>query len=274
LEWRIFVVKAVEPFLLIFRMKKNPAMMTLILALIGCALIIGSVFSLYKSTHSSDDTFDFTKTEIDIANKKIDLLSDEIKEAKERYIESDAKSADNKPDVYNTITGENIPIVEITHTDLGEGGEVVENRKKGQRIMYNHQLKFSLMNVGKYSLKEVIFSIKDIYNDNVDRKVKKMPSQYNYMGRTFDNEDVGAYNNIEVNTLNLKSKKLVYISNLPTSFGVGDYYYDIIIEWNNGFYQMHVDIEELNGKLKYRYQFYDVEGNPIDFRKLEEKVSA
>jgi hypothetical protein len=23
-----------------------------------------------------------------------------------------------------------------------------------------------------------------------------------------------------------------------------------------GFYQMHVDIEELNGKLKYRYQFF------------------
>ena len=230
-------------------MKKNPAMMTLILALIGCALIIGSVFSLYKSTNSGDDTLDFTKTEIDIANKKIDLLSDEIKEAKERYNDSESKSSDSKPDVYNTIT-------------------------KGQRIMYNHQLKFSLMNVGKYSLKEVIFSVKDIYNDNIDRKVKKMPSQYSYMGRTFDNEDVGAYNNIEVNTLNLKSKKLVYVSNLPTSFGVGDYYYDIIIEWNNGFYQMHVDIEELNGKLKYRYQFYDVEGNPIDFRKMEEKVSA
>ncbi len=255
-------------------MKKNSAMMTLILALIGCALIIGSVFSLYKSTNSNDDSLDFTKTEIDIANKKIDVLSNEIKEAKERYAEADNKPLENNPELFNTITGENIPIVEITHTDLGEGSEVIENRKKGQRVMYNHQLKFSLMNVGKFSLKEVIFSVKDIYNDNVDRKVKKMPSQYNYMGRTFDNEDVGAYNNIEVNTLNLKSKKLVYVSNLPTSFGVGDYYYDIIIEWNNGFYQMHIDIEELNGKLKYRYQFYDVEGNPIDFRKMEDKVSA
>lgn len=254
-------------------MKKNTAMMTLILALFGCALIIGSVFSLYKSTNSSDDTLDFTKTEIDIANKKIDVLSNEIKEAKERYAESD-KPMESKPELFNTITGENIPIVEITHIDLGEGGEIIENRKKGQRVMYNHQLKFSLMNVGKYSLKEVIFSVKDIYNDNVDRKVKKIPSQYNYMGRTFDNEDVGAYNNIEVNTLNMKSKKMVYVSNLPSSFGVGDYYYDIIIEWNNGFYQMHIDIEELNGKLKYRYQFFDVEGNPIDFRKMEDKVSA
>lgn len=56
------------------------------------------------------------------------------------------------------------------------------------------------------------------------------------MGRTFDNEDVGAYNGIEVNSLNLKSKKLVYVSNLLTSFGVGDYCFDIIVEWNNGFY--------------------------------------
>ena len=141
-------------------------MMTLILALIGCALIIGSVFSLYKSTNTSDDSLDFTKTEIDIANKKIDVLSNEIKEAKERYAEADNKPLENNPELFNTITGENIPIVEITHTDLGEGSEVIENRKKGQRVMYNHQLKFSLMNVGKYSLKEVIFSVKDIYNDN------------------------------------------------------------------------------------------------------------
>ena len=70
--------------------------------------------------------------------------------------------------------------------------------------------------------------------------------------------------------LNLKSKKLVYISNLPTSFGVGDYYFDIIVEWNNGFYQMHVDIEELNGKLKYRYQFYDIDGKPINLKSSEE----
>ncbi len=201
------------------------------------------------------------------------MLSNEIRETKERYASTD-KEAESKPELFNTVTGENIPIVEITHSDLGEGAEVVDNRKKGQRMMHNHQLKFSLLNVGKISLKDVIFSVKDIYNDNVDRKVKKMPSEYSYMGRTFDNEDVGAYNNIEVNTLNMKSKKLVYVSNLPTSFGVGDYYYDIIIEWSGGFYQMHVDIEELNGKLKYRYQFFDAEGNPIDFRKMKDKVSA
>jgi hypothetical protein len=162
--------------------------------------------------------------------------------------------------------------IEIKDIDLGESSDLTDDepRKKGQRITYIHQLKFSLVNVGRFSLKDVIFSVKDIYNDPKEGKVKKKSKEYSYMGRTFDNEDVGAYNNIEVNTLNLKSKKLVYVSNLPTSFGVGDYYFDIIVEWNNGFYQMHVDIEEVNGKLKYRYQFYDVDGKPINLKSSEE----
>jgi len=170
------------------------------------------------------------------------------------------------------IAGQNIPIIEIKDIDLGESSDLTDDepRKKGQRITYIHQLKFSLVNVGRFSLKDVIFSVKDIYNDPKEGKGKMKAKEYSYMGRTFDNEDVGAYNNIEVNTLNLKSKKLVYVSNLPTSFGVGDYYFDIIVEWNNGFYQMHVDIEEVNGKLKYRYQFYDVDGKPINLKSSEE----
>ncbi len=248
--------------------------MTLILALIGCALIIGSVFSLYKSSNDGVDSLDFTKTEIDIANKKIDVLSNEIKETKEKYLTSETSTDSGKPELFSTITGENIPIVEITSVDLGEGSdEIISDRKKG-RMMYNHQVKFSLINVGKYSLKEVLFSIKDIYNQMPEHKGKKIKNEYKYMGKTFENDDVGAYNTIEVNTLNLKTKRLVYTSNLPSSFGVGDYYFDLVIEWNNGLYQMHIDIEELNGKLKYRYQFFDVDGNPIDFKKMDEKVSA
>lgn len=254
-------------------MKKNSPMITLILALIGCALIMGSVFSLYRSSSVAESSSD-SETAIDIANKKIDVLSDEIQDTKEQFVETDAQSNDSKTENTSQIANENIPIVEIKDLDLGEGSDLQEPIKKGQRVVYNHQIKFSLMNVGKYSLKEVIFSIKDIYNDTKEKKGKKAPSQYNYMGRTFDNEDVGAYNNIEVNTLNLKSKKLVYVSNLPSSFGVGDYYFDVIVEWNNGFYQMHVDIEEFNGKLKYRYQFYDVDGNSIDFKKIQETIKA
>lgn len=254
-------------------MKKNSSMITLILALFGCALIMGSVFSLYRSSNAVESNF-INDTQLDIANKKIDVLTDEIQETKEQIVENEFSPVDVKQEGAHALTNQNIPIVEIKDVDLGEASELAEPIKKGQRVMYNHQIKISIMNVGKYSLKDVIFSIKDIYNESTDKKKKKSSSEYSYMGRTFDNEDLGAYNNIEVNTLNLKTKKLIYVSNLPSSFGVGDYYFDIIVEWNNGFYQMHVDIEELNGKLKYRYQFYDVDGQPIDFKKIQENISA
>jgi len=252
-------------------MKKNTSMTALILAFIGFVLITGALFSLYRSSNEAISIEEKSDTEIDIANKKIDVLSDELQETKEQFVDADYKDS-SKPEVMTQIAGQNIPIIEIKDIDLGESADLGDDepRKKGQRITYIHQIKFSLVNVGKFSLKDVIFSVKDIYNDPKEGKSKKKAKEYSYMGRTFDNEDVGAYNNIEVNTLNLKSKKLVYVSNLPTSFGVGDYYFDIIVEWNNGFYQMHVDIEELNGKLKYRYQFYDVDGKPINLKSSEE----
>jgi hypothetical protein len=35
----------------------------------------------------------------------------------------------------------------------------------------------------------------------------------------------------------------------------------IIVEWSKGFYQMHVDIEELNGKTKNTVtNFFDING--------------
>lgn len=246
-------------------------MTALILAFIGFALITGALFSLYRSSNEAISIEEKSEAEIDIANKKIDVLSDEIQETKEQFVDADYKD-ESKPEVMTQIAGQNIPIIEIKDIDLGESSDLTDDepRKKGQRITYIHQLKFSLVNVGRFSLKDVIFSVKDIYNDPKEGKGKKKSKEYSYMGRIFDSEDVGAYNNIEVNTLNLKSKKLVYVSNLPTSFGVGDYYFDIIVEWNNGFYQMHVDIEEVNGKLKYRYQFYDVDGKPINLKSSEE----
>ena len=93
------------------------------------------------------------------------------------------------------------------------------------------------------------------------------------MGKKVNNEELGTYENIEFPTLNLKSKKLIYTSNLPASFGVGDYEYHLIVEWSQGFYQMKVKIEELNGKLSYKYEFFDVDGNPIDFKALESKIA-
>ena len=39
-----------------------------------------------------------------------------------------------------------------------------------------------------------------------------------------------------------------------------------------GFYQMEIRIEEFDGKLKYHYQYFDVNGNPINFDKLEQGI--
>ncbi|MBC7524167.1 MAG: hypothetical protein H7239_06990 [Flavobacterium sp.] len=256
-------------------MKKNATMITLILALfVGCALIIGSVYSLFKekSQAITSEMPELVSTEIAIANKKVEVLEDEVAENKDKFEATETKISKLKSESYTEIVDQNLPIIEISDTDIGEKIELNSDNKKVLKLMYNHQIKFNIVNVGNYSLKEVIFSVKDIYNENKDKKNKKKSNQYNYMGQTFDNEDVGAYNNIEINTLNLKTKKLVYVSNLPSSFGVGDYYFDVIIEWSKGFYQMHVDIEELNGKLKYRYKFYDINGKELDLKSLEKNV--
>ena len=42
--------------------------------------------------------------------------------------------------------------------------------------------------------------------------------------------------------------------------------------WKGGFYQMEIRIEEFDGKLKYHYQYFDVNGNPINFDKLEQGI--
>jgi hypothetical protein len=140
--------------------------------------------------------------------------------------------------------------------------------------MYHHQIRFFLLNAGKNSLKDVIFSIKDDYNRTKDKRKKSSASaNVDYTGKKLDSDELGTYENIEVNTLNLKSKKLIYTSNLPGSFGTGDYEYHLIIEWSQGFYQMLIKINELNGKLNYNYEFFDMDGKPIDFKNSESSVS-
>ena len=36
---------------------------------------------------------------------------------------------------------------------------------------------------------------------------------------------------------------------------------------------MKVTIEEIDGKLKYKYEYFDVKGNPIDFKALESSIN-
>lgn len=257
-------------------MKGKKLMITAILAFFGFLLLASSVYLLYKnsSTTLSADK----QKELDEAIKQIEVLHAEIVEKDKIAEEAEQKIKSLKSDAFGQSAGQNLPIVEIVDNDLSDGGSShEEGGKKVHRLMYHHQIRFYLLNIGKNSLKDVIFSVKDDYNDNGNKdkkkKTKASATNVDYMGKKVNNDEMGTYENIEINTLNLKSKKLIYTSNLPGSFGTGDYEYHLIVEWSQGFYQMKVKIEEVNGKLNYKYKFFDVDGNPIDFKNFENKIA-
>jgi len=247
-------------------------MMTALLAFFGFVLLALSVYLLTKNnsnTISADN-----QKQLDEAIRQIEVLHAEILEKDKIVAENEQKLKNLKSETISHAMGQNMPIIEIADNDLSEGSTHEEGNKKVHRLMYHHQIRFFLLNAGKNSLKDVIFSIKDDYNRNKEKKKKSSAvANIDYTGKKVNSEELGVYENIEVNTLNLKSKKLIYTSNLPGSFGTGDYEYHLIIEWSQGFYQMVVKIEEVDGKLKYHYEFFDVNGKPIDFKSMETSIA-
>lgn len=253
-------------------MKGKKLMITVVLGIFGFVFLALSGFLLYRN--SSNSISAEKQKQLDEAIKQIEVLNAEIVE-KDKYVdEAEQKLISHKFDAFTLAPGQNIPIIEIVDNDLSEEVSTEEGNKKVHKLMYNHQIRFSLVNAGKSSLKDVIFSVKDDYNKGKDKSKKvKAATSVDYLGKKFDNEEMGQYENFEVNTLNLKSKKLLYTSNLPSSFGVGDYEYHLIVEWSQGFYQMFIKIDEIDGKLKYNYEFFDVNGNTIDFNNLQNSIA-
>ena len=256
-------------------MKGRKLMITAVVAFLGFILLAFSVYLLYKNTSSSISAQ--KQKELDEAIKQIEVLHAEIVEKDKIVEEAEQKTKRLESSSFGPNLGQNLPIIEIVDNDLSDGNattsETAEKGKKVHKLMYHHQLRFYLLNVGKNSMKDVIFSIKDIYNDPKEKNKKtKTPGKYDYMGQSIDGDEIGTYENIELQTLNLKSKKLIYTSNLPGSFGNGDYSYNVVVEWNQGFYQMKIKIDEVDGKLSYKYDFYDVSGNPIENKGLEMTV--
>ena len=255
-------------------MKGNRLMMTALLAIFGFVLLALSVYLLNKNS-SNTNSVDKQK-QLDEAIKQIEVLHAEILEKDKIVSENEQKLKSLKSESMSRTMGQNMPIIEIVDNDLSEdeGTTSEKGSKKVHKLMYHHQIRFFMLNAGKNSLKDVIFSVKDDYNQNKEKKKKATAtSNVDYTGKKVDNAELGVYENIEVNTLNLKSKKLIYTSNLPGSFGVGDYEYHLIVEWSQGFYQMLVKIEEIEGKLKYSYEFFDVDGKPIDFKSMETSMA-
>jgi len=246
-------------------------MITAVLAFFGFILLALSVYLVYKNSNNSLSAE--KQKQLEDAIKEIEVLHAEILE-KDRLVDQVEHKIKILESEASTLTaGQNLPIIEIIDNDLSEGASSEEDGKKIHKLMYYHQLRFSILNAGKSSLKDVIFSIKDDYNSGKEKKKKsKAIPSIDYLGKKVNSEEIGTYQNFEINTLNLKSKKLIYTSNLPGSFGSGNYEYHIIIEWSQGFYQMLLKIEELDGKLKYNYEFFDVNGRTIDFNNLEKNI--
>ena len=234
----------------IFVMKKKSLMLTLILAFLGCVLMGLSIYFFFEGSFNANEKIETAEKELEEANKKIENLSQELNAKTRNFIEAEKKIKNFSLEPFGQSTVHNIPVLEITNVDLGEGVTVEGNKKKVHRLMYSHQIRFFILNMGKSSLKDVIFSIKDVYNEPKEKgKTKKTKGELDFMGRPIDNVEI-------------------YASNLPSSFGFGNYCYDIIVEWRDGSYQMQVDIEEIDGKLKFKYEFYNLNGEPIDMKKL------
>lgn len=249
-------------------MKKKSGMLILMLALLGCVLIGFSIYFLYEGSYSADENTEEAAKELEGVSKKVENLSQELR----LMTKNNSEEINNSIGPFSKLASNNIPIVEITSVDLGEDVGVEGNDKKANRVTYSHEIRFLILNTGNSALKEVIFSIKDIYNEPKWRKRnKKTKVEYDCFGQVINSAEFGSYNNIEANTLNLKSKKIVYSSNLPSSFGEGEYFFDVILEWEKGSYQMKVAIVETNGKLNFKYEFYDANGVLIDLKNLISK---
>jgi hypothetical protein len=247
---------------------KKKSLGILILTLLGYFLIMLSIFFLYQGNNSTREEVKETKKELDIAKKKIEKLSNQLAE-KNNLIRKENITVFPNSDEFNTMLGENIPLIEITDFDLSNKNR--RNNKK--REFHVYKFRVYIFNIGKNSLKDVIVSIKDIYNDPKTIKIKS-----NTIGDLKNgsidvkNQQIGTYENFNINTLNLKSRRLVYASTMSKSYGFAEYTFNVIVEWKYGFYQIKVNIQELEGYLKYNYEYYDINDKPIDFKKLESSI--
>ena len=245
-------------------MKKSSLMITIILAILGCLLIGLSVYFFLNGNENIKANK--TKSELEEARRKLELLNYELEQKK--VLENNAEKKNGKDEHFKLMFGKNIPVVEITDIDLAKD----ESGDKEVQKTYRHQIRFYLFNVGKSSLKDVIFSIKDIYNDPKEIKKKS-----HVIGHNDDNHskgrEIGTYENFEIGTLTLKSRRLIYATTMRPSSGVSDYTFDVIVEWKGGFYQMHVRIDEVDGKLKYSYDYFDIDGKTLDLPTLEKAIN-
>jgi len=247
---------------------KNKSFGALLLSLLGYFLIVLSIFFLYQGINSTREEVKQTKKELDIAKKKIEKLSNQLQHKNSKKSEMLSPVFPNSNE-FNSMLGKNIPLIEITDLDLSNR---YRRNKKGAEF-HEYQFRFYAFNVGINSLKDVIVSVRDIYNDPKKIKIKsKTIGNLKNGSIDIESQQIGTYENFNVNTLNLKSRRLVYVTTMSKSYDVEEYTFDVIVEWKCGFYQVKVKIQESEGKLKYHYEYYDIDGKLIDFDKLQNSI--
>lgn len=197
---------------------KNKSLGILILTLLGYFLILLSIFFLYQGISSTRDEVAETKKELEKAKKKIESLNNQIVQKKNLPIKA-TSVVFPKSDEFAAMLGKNIPLIEITDLDLSNKKR--KSKKSGKLLTY--QFRFYLFNVGKNSLKDVIVSVKDIYNDprKIEMKSRTIGNVEDESVATNDLE-IGTFENFNINTLNLKSRRLVYASTMTTEYGAMD----------------------------------------------------
>lgn len=243
----------------------------LLIALVGCFFIRLLFYFLSERTRKASEKVAEKNIALAKATKEIEMLNIQLEEKNTQHENNPVKY--HTVNSFETMLGNNLPIIEITDLDLSEETSLDEKNDTFNKPAFIHQLRFYVFNVGKSSLKEVYISIKDIYNDPKDiKKRSRTIGQHDDESHDFKDYGIGTFENFELGTLNLKSRRLVYASTLPNSFGVAEYSFSVVVEWKGGFYQMDVRIEEFDGKLKYFYQYFDVGENPINFELLESNI--
>jgi hypothetical protein len=222
---------------------------------------------LYQGINSNREEIQVTKNELNKAKKKIEKLSNLVAEKNGLSRKKDSVIFRNS-DEFETMLGKNIPLIEITDLDL-----LHKSKRNNRDESHVYKFRFYIFNVGKNSLKDVIVSIKDIYNDPKKIKIKsKTIGNLKNSSIDVNDQQIGTYENFNIYTLNLKSRRLVYATTMSKSYGFEEYTFNVIVEWKSGFYQIKVNIQELDGNLKYDYEYYDINGEPIDFKKLKSSI--
>jgi hypothetical protein len=107
-------------------------------------LIIGSVFSLYRERNrATEEISAITDSKLDIANQKSGDIENQIVESLEKFDTIETTLPNCKPNRNEEVIDQNIPIIEITDTDIAEKADFEDSEKKSTPTYVQPPIKIS-----------------------------------------------------------------------------------------------------------------------------------